>query len=67
METITQSIQTVPLNNYIILSSVFFVIGVLGVMLRRNAIIIFLSIELMLKAVNLLLAAFSPFRGDAAV
>lgn len=66
METITQSIQTVPLNYYIILSSLLFVIGVMGVMLRRNAIIIFMSIELMLNAVNLLLAAFSAFRGDAA-
>ncbi len=66
METITQTIQTVPLNNYIILSSILFVIGVLGVMLRRNAIIIFMSIELMLNAVNLLLAAFSAFRGDPA-
>jgi NADH-quinone oxidoreductase subunit K len=59
METITQNIQTVPLNYYIILSSVLFVIGVMGVMLRRNAIVIFMSIELMLNAVNLLLAAFS--------
>lgn len=64
METITQSIQTVPLNNYIILSAVLFVIGVMGVMMRRNAIVIFMSIELMLNAVNLLLAAFSAFRGD---
>lgn len=66
METITQGIQTVPLNYYIILSSILFVIGVMGVLLRRNAIVIFMSIELMLNAVNLLLAAFSAFRGDAA-
>lgn len=66
MEALTQGIQTVPLNYYIILSSILFVIGVMGVLLRRNAIIIFMSIELMLNAVNLLLAAFSAFRGDAA-
>ena len=66
METIVQNIQPGPLNNYIILSSVLFVIGVLGVMVRRNAIIVFMSIELMLNAVNLLLAAFSAFRGDPA-
>ncbi len=66
METITQSIQLVPLNHYILLSAALFVIGVVGVITRRNAIIIFMSIELMLNAVNLLLTAFSAFRGDAA-
>lgn len=64
MENITQTIQTVPLTHYIMLSSLLFVIGVLGVLIRRNAIVIFMSIELMLNAVNLLLAAFSAFRGD---
>ena len=38
----------------------------MGVLIRRNAIVIFMSIELMLNAVNLLLVAFSAFRGDAA-
>ncbi len=66
MENITQTIQTVPLTHYILLSSLLFVIGVLGVLIRRNAIVIFMSIELMLNAVNLLLAAFSAFRGDPA-
>ncbi len=64
MENITQVIQTVPLTHYILLSSVLFVIGVMGVLIRRNAIVIFMSIELMLNAVNLLLVAFSAFRGD---
>ncbi len=66
MENITQSIQTVPLTHYILLSSLLFVIGVLGVLIRRNAIVIFMSVELMLNAVNLLLAAFSAYRGDPA-
>lgn len=44
---------------YIILSMVLFTIGVVGVLVRRNAIIIFMCIELMLNAVNLLLVAFS--------
>lgn len=66
METITQSIQAVPLNHYILLSAVIFSIGVMGVLIRRNAIVIFMSIELMLNAVNLLLTAFSAYRGDAA-
>ena len=52
------------LNWYLSLSAVLFVIGVLGVLLRRNAIIIFLSIELMLNAVNLTLVAFSQAFAD---
>ena len=53
--------QTIPLSHYVILSTLLFCIGVLGVLFRRNAIIIFMCIELMLNAVNLLLAAFSTF------
>src|SRR5690606_32178850 len=52
------------LNWYLSLSAVLFTIGVLGVLLRRNAIVIFLSIELMLNAVNLTLVAFSQAFGD---
>src|SRR5215218_5101373 len=48
-----------PVNYYIILSITLFVIGMIGVLTRRNAIIIFMCIELMLNAVNLLLVAFS--------
>jgi NADH-quinone oxidoreductase subunit K len=66
MENITQQIQAVPLDHYLVLSSLLFVIGVMGVLVRRNAIVIFMSVELMLNAVNLLLAAFSAYRGDPA-
>ncbi len=52
-------ISGISINHYLILSSLLFSIGVLGVMFRRNAIIIFMCIELMLNAVNLLLVAFS--------
>ena len=52
-------------NNYLILASILFAIGVMGVLVRRNIIIIFMSIELMLNAVNLLLVAFSVFHNDA--
>jgi NADH-quinone oxidoreductase subunit K len=45
--------------HYLVLSAAVFMIGVIGVMLRRNIIIIFMSIELMLNAVNINLAAFS--------
>ncbi|MBO0933435.1 NADH-quinone oxidoreductase subunit NuoK [Fibrella sp. HMF5335] len=53
-----------PLNYYLIFSTALFVIGIIGVLTRRNAIIIFMSIELMLNAVNTLLIAFSSYRSD---
>jgi NADH-quinone oxidoreductase subunit K len=53
------------INQYILLSSVLFSIGVLGVLIRRNAIVVLMCIELMLNAVNLLFAAFSSFLGNA--
>ena len=65
MESVTQALQGVPLNHYILLSAIIFTIGVVGVLIRRNAIIIFMSIELMLNAVNLLLTAFSVHHNDA--
>ena len=48
-----------PINYYIFLSLALFCIGIVGVLTRRNAIIIFMCVELMLNAVNLLLVAFS--------
>ena len=59
-------IKGVPLDWYVILSTVLFSIGVIGVLFRRNAIIIFMSIELMLNAVNLLMVAFSVYHNDTA-
>jgi len=52
------------LQPYLFLSAITFVIGVVGVLSRRNAIIVFMSIELMLNSVNLSLVAFSAFLGD---
>jgi NADH-quinone oxidoreductase subunit K len=57
---------SIPLDYYLILSAVLFITGVIGVITRRNAIIIFMSIELMLNAVNLTMVAFSAFSGDIA-
>lgn len=57
-------INGIPINMYMMLSVVLFMIGVIGVMARRNTIIVFMCIELMLNAVNLLLVAFSTFHGD---
>ncbi|HEY9364282.1 MAG TPA: NADH-quinone oxidoreductase subunit NuoK [Chitinophagaceae bacterium] len=48
-----------PINYYIFLAITLFVIGIVGVLTRRNAIIVFMCIEIMLNAVNLLLVAFS--------
>lgn len=56
---------TSSLNNYVILSSILFSIGIIGVLVRKNIIIIFMSIELMLNAVNLLMVAFSVHHGDS--
>ncbi len=58
--------MTVPIVNYLILSGVLFAIGVLGVLMRRNALIVFMSIELMLNAVNLAFIAFARQLGDMA-
>ena len=54
----------VPLNHYLILSAAIFAIGVVGVAIRRNLIVVLMSIELMLNAVNLTFIAFSRFLGS---
>lgn len=53
--------MTLPLEQVIALSGLLFSIGVLGVLFRRNVIVIFMSIELMLNASNLALVAFSRY------
>ncbi|MBL7987079.1 MAG: NADH-quinone oxidoreductase subunit NuoK [Chlorobi bacterium] len=57
---------TLPIEYYLTLSAVIFIIGTIGVLTRRNAIIIFMCIELMLNSVNLTLVAFSQYLGDMA-
>lgn len=56
--------MTVTIQWYLALSAVLFAIGVGGVLLRRNVLIIFMSIELMLNAANLALVAFSRYLGN---
>ncbi len=51
--------NSVPLSYYLAISAVLFIMGVLGVLIRRNPLIIFMSIELMLNAGNLAFLAFS--------
>ena len=55
----------ITLGDYLIVSGALFAVGFAGVMLRRNLIIIFMSLELMLNAANLSLVAFSRFRVDS--
>jgi NADH-quinone oxidoreductase subunit K len=54
----------ITINHYILVSVILFCIGVMGVLIRRNAIIMFMCIELMLNSVNLLLVGFSQQWGD---
>ncbi len=58
-------INGISINYYILLSAILFIIGSIGVMARRNSIIIFMCVELMLNAVNLLLVSFSTLHNDA--
>ena len=53
--------MTVPLSYYLVLSGIVFLTGVIGVLLRRNIIIILLSVELMLNATNINFVAFSQY------
>src|SRR5688500_18466628 len=55
-----------PVQYYLFLSLALFCIGIMDTMMRRNAIIIFMCIELMLNAVNLLMVAFSTMYSDGA-
>jgi NADH-quinone oxidoreductase subunit K len=56
--------STVPIEWYVALTVIMFTIGALGVLLRRNAIIVFMSIELMLNSANLLFVAFARYLSD---
>lgn len=55
----------IPLSAYIVLATILFAMGIAGVLSRRNPILIFMSIELMLNAVNLALVAFGRYLGDS--
>jgi NADH-quinone oxidoreductase subunit K len=57
-------VSTTPLDWYLVLSAFLFVIGVVGVLVRRNVIIIFMAIELMLNAVNLAFVALARHLGS---
>ncbi len=56
--------MTLALNDYLILSTIIFIIGLVGVIRRKNLLMLFFSTEIMLNAVNIGLAAISKFHGD---
>lgn len=55
----------IPHEYFLVLAALLFTIGVIGVLTRRNAIIVFMSIEIMLNAVNLTFVSFASFLGDS--
>ncbi|MFZ3209558.1 MAG: NADH-quinone oxidoreductase subunit NuoK [Geobacteraceae bacterium] len=54
----------IPVHSYLILSAILFSIGTIGVLVRRNAIVVFMCVELMLNAVNLTFIALSRHLGN---
>lgn len=66
MGTIYEGLKLMPVTGYITLTSILFVIGIIGVLVKRNALVVFMSVELMLNSINLLFAAFSVYHNDAA-
>lgn len=58
-------IQSIPLDYYLVLSAILFTIGVVGVLIKRNPIVLFMCVELMLNAVNLTFVAFSRYQSTA--
>lgn len=57
------ALTEITLNHYLALSGILFMIGVAGVMIRRNILVIYMCLELMLNAANLALVSFSRFHG----
>ena len=58
---------SVPLSYWLVLATALFAIGAVGVVTRRNAIVMLMSLEIMLNGVNLAFLAFARFRGDSQV
>lgn len=54
----------IPIEYYLILSAILFTIGIIGIMVRRNIIVVLMSLELMLNAVNINFVTFSAYLGD---
>jgi NADH-quinone oxidoreductase subunit K len=59
-------LNIIPISYYLYFCAVLFSIGVIGVLIKRNALVILMSIELMINSINLLLAAFAAYLNDPA-
>jgi len=57
--------SNIPIEYYLVLSAAMFAVGVTGVLIKRNAIVVFMCIELMLNSANLTLVAFSSYLGNS--
>lgn len=57
--------NAIPIEYYLILSAFMFIVGITGVLIRRNAIVVFMCIELMLNSANLTLVAFASYLGSS--
>ncbi len=57
--------SSIPMEYYLVLSAFLFCVGIAGVLIRRNAIVIFMCIELMLSSANLTLVTFSSYLGNS--
>lgn len=57
--------NSIPIEYYLVLSAFMFTTGIAGVLIRKNAIVVFMSIELMLNSANLTLVAFSSYLGSS--
>lgn len=64
MEVEIKIMSSIPIEYFLILSAFMFVVGVAGVLIRRNAIVVFMCIELMLNSANLSLVTFSSYLGN---
>ena len=60
------TLSSVPIDYYLVFCSLLFCLGVIGVLIKRNALVILMSVELMINSINLLLAAFSAYTNDLA-
>lgn len=62
--TAPEIFSSIPLTHYILLSTALFVVGLIGVMTRKNIIIVFMCIEIMLNSANLMLTSTSAYYGN---
>ena len=64
MNQVVQGLHLLPINYYLWFCTILFIIGLIGVLIKRNALLLFMCIELMLNSINLLLAAFSVYHNN---